>query len=115
MAQRVAVARALASRPDILLLDEPFGALDWFLRRRVIQDFEGVWLTSPPTTVLVTHDTREAVFLADRIIIMSQRPGRVIGNVEVDFPRPRPLHIFADPAYHAMCDQIDLLCAASYD
>jgi NitT/TauT family transport system ATP-binding protein len=115
MAQRVAVARALASSPEVLLLDEPFGALDWFLRRRIIQDFENAWLTFGATTILVTHETREAVFLADKIIVMSQRPGRVSATVDVDFPRPRPDDVFTDPAYHALCDHVDRLCSKAYD
>jgi NitT/TauT family transport system ATP-binding protein len=115
MAQRVSVARALASRPEVLLLDEPFGALDWFLRQQVIRDFEIAWLSSLPSTILVTHDTREAVFLADKVEIMSRRPGRIMGTLVIDLPRPRPKDIFSDPAYRALCDEADRLCARSYE
>lgn len=114
MAQRVAVARALVTQPELLLLDEPFGALDWFLRRRIIEDFEMVWLDRRPTTVLVTHETREAVFLADRIIGMSQRPGTLTWNIDINLPRPRPPETFADSEFHAMCDRIDNRIESTY-
>jgi NitT/TauT family transport system ATP-binding protein len=115
MAQRVAVARAFVSNPDILLLDEPFGALDWFLRRQVITDFEAAWLKSQATTLLVTHDVREAVFLADTIEIVSQRPGKVLASLKIHLPRPRPTDLFSDPAYRSLCDEVDALCSKSYD
>jgi len=115
MAQRVSVARALVTRPDLLLLDEPFGALDWLLRRRIIEDFANVWLDERPTTVLVTHDTREAAFLADRIVIMSKRPGRIISSLDVDFPKPRPSDVFSSGRFHDLCDLIEARCEASYE
>jgi len=115
MAQRVSVARALVSHPDILLLDEPFGALDWFLRQRILVDFQNVWLETRPTTLLVTHETREAVFLADHVVILSQRPGHIISRLAVELPRPRLIANFSDPSFHNFCDQVDSLCAGSYE
>jgi NitT/TauT family transport system ATP-binding protein len=110
MAQRVAVARALVARPEILLLDEPFGALDWLLRRHIIVDFEDVWLAEKSTTVIVTHETREAAFLADRILVFSPRPGRILATIDVPFPRPRSSNIFTTEQFHSLCDLIDEKC-----
>jgi len=97
------------------LLDEPFGALDWFLRREIITDFERVLLVSPATTILVTHETREATFLADRVLLMSPRPGTIQTSVDVDLPRPRPKGVFTSPQFHALCDKIDEQSEAGYE
>ncbi|MDB5602881.1 MAG: transporter, ATP-binding protein [Xanthobacteraceae bacterium] len=91
MQQRASLCRALIHDPSLLLLDEPFGALDMFTREELWLALQDLWLARKPTVVLVTHDLREAVFLADRVLVMSNRPGRIIADHAVDIPRPRSL------------------------
>jgi NitT/TauT family transport system ATP-binding protein len=92
MQQRASLCRALIHQPALLMLDEPFGALDMFTREDLWAALQDLWLARKPTVVLVTHDLREAVFLADRVLVMSARPGRIIVEREVDLPRPRVLN-----------------------
>jgi len=89
MRQRVALARALAQDADVLLMDEPFGALDAMTRDLLHEVLEGIWRRRNLSIVFVTHEVREAVRLGDRVVLLSSRPGRVIGEFEVDFGRPR--------------------------
>jgi NitT/TauT family transport system ATP-binding protein len=89
MQQRVAVARALAIEPDILLMDEPFSHLDAITARKLRFDLVDILAQAKPTILYVTHDLAEAVFLSDRIYMMSTRPARIFKEVEVDIPRPR--------------------------
>jgi sulfonate transport system ATP-binding protein len=89
MAQRAAIARALAPSPGVLLLDEPFGALDAFTRMRLQDAFQEIWLTNRTTAILVTHDIEEAIDLGQRVVVMTPRPGRIRRVVEIDLPYPR--------------------------
>jgi NitT/TauT family transport system ATP-binding protein len=93
MAQRVALARSLVGNPALLLLDEPFGSLDALSRERMNLDLLRIWRAQQVTAVMVTHDLQEAVFLADRVLIMSPRPGCIYSEVVVNLPRPRRLEV----------------------
>jgi NitT/TauT family transport system ATP-binding protein len=103
MQMRVSIARALTVRPEILLLDEPFGALDEVARRRLHQELQGLHAVERRTTFFVTHDVSEALFLADRAIVLSASPGRVAGEIVVPFARPRGEDLYADPDFAALC------------
>jgi sulfonate transport system ATP-binding protein len=90
MAQRAALARALVTRPSVLLLDEPFSALDALTRQSLQEELVGLWQRDRPTMVLVTHDLDEALFLADRVVVLGGQPGRIRLDLSVPLPRPRP-------------------------
>jgi NitT/TauT family transport system ATP-binding protein len=91
MKQRVAICRALIHDPPLLLMDEPFGALDTLTRDQLNVDLQGLWMRSRPTVVFVTHSITEAVFLSDRVLVMTARPGRIAEELKIDLPRPRHL------------------------
>jgi NitT/TauT family transport system ATP-binding protein len=99
MAQRVAIARALVHRPELLLLDEPFGALDALTRERLAQELLGIWQAHPVTVLMVTHSIAEAALLADEVLVMNGRPGRITDRITIDLPRPRTMAIEATAAY----------------
>jgi NitT/TauT family transport system ATP-binding protein len=103
MKQRVEIARALAANPDIIYMDEPFGALDFITRMKMRADLVRIWQTEKKTILFVTHDIEEAVQLADRIFIMSKRPASIQGIVDVDLARPRDLD---SPGYLEKRDRI---------
>ncbi len=102
MAQRVAIGRVMIQQPDILLLDEPFGALDALTREHISFDLLSMWAIKRQTVLMVTHDIREAVLLSDRVLVMGRRPGQIIQDVEVNLPRPR--HV--EDGYSEACNQI---------
>jgi NitT/TauT family transport system ATP-binding protein len=99
MQQRVGIARALANYPRVLLMDEPFGALDAQTRQMMQESLLNIWNEFGTTVLFVTHDIDEAIFLADRVLIMSASPGRIIADLKVDLPRPRLPEVTAEPAY----------------
>jgi len=110
MKQRVAIARALANDPEVLLMDEPFGALDSQTRHSMQKLLLRVWENTKKTVLFVTHDIDEAILLADRVVVMSGRPGQIKKEIRVDIPRPRTMDIVMEPSFIAMKREIlDLL------
>ncbi len=101
MAQRVALGRVLVQNPSLLLLDEPFGALDALTREQVSQDLMRIWWGRKQTVLMVTHDIHEAVFLSDRVIVMSHRPGRIVADISIDLARPRSINTTYGAAFAA--------------
>jgi NitT/TauT family transport system ATP-binding protein len=106
MQQRAAISRALVSDPRILLMDEPFGALDAMTREQMNLDLQHIWSESGKTVVLITHSIPEAVFLADRVVVMTARPGKIARIVDVNLPRPRSLDVMGDPEFGRLTSEI---------
>ncbi|MEO9652638.1 MAG: ABC transporter ATP-binding protein [Roseobacter sp.] len=106
MMQRANLCRALVHDPDLLLLDEPFGALDQFTREELWQTLQDLWLNRKSTVLLVTHDLREAAYLANRVCVMSARPGRILEDRKAEFARPRPIGVTFEPAFIQMVQDL---------
>jgi len=106
MMQRTNLCRALIHEPDLLLLDEPFGALDQFTREELWQTLQDLWIERRPTVILVTHDLHEAAYLASRICVMSPRPGRIVDDSAVDFARPRHIDLVFEPDFVSLVQRL---------
>jgi NitT/TauT family transport system ATP-binding protein len=106
MQQRVSIARALVHDPSILLMDEPFGALDAMTREQMNLDLAQIWAGSGKTIMMITHSISEAVLLGERVVVMSPRPGRITDVIDIDLPRPRDLGITATPAFGVYAERV---------
>ena len=111
MLQRASLCRALVHDPELLLLDEPFGALDQFTREELWDIMQALWMAKKPTVLLVTHDLRESAYLANRICVMSSRPGRILETRAVPFDRPRTLESSYSPDFAALVQQLRMRIA----
>ena len=106
MRQRVSIARALIHQPSLLLMDEPLGALDAITRTQIRHDLELLWLETRKTVLFITHSVEEAVGLSDRVLVMSPNPGRIVEEIVIDLPRPRPAHLGEYPTFNAYAERI---------
>jgi NitT/TauT family transport system ATP-binding protein len=113
MQMRASIARALATRPNLLLMDEPFGALDEFTRQRLDDELLALWRSRGFTVLFVTHSIVEAVYLSTRIAVMASHPGRVIADIAIDEPHPRSDAFRLSPAFAAHCRALSELVAAA--
>ncbi|HEY7244624.1 MAG TPA: ABC transporter ATP-binding protein [Xanthobacteraceae bacterium] len=113
MLQRASLCRALVHEPQLLMLDEPFGALDQFTREELWGIMQSLWIKMRPTVLLVTHDLKEAAYLADRICVMRARPGQIINDAEVPFARPRTIELSYSPGFVSLTQRLRELIVAA--
>jgi len=106
MQQRVAIARSLVHDPSVLLMDEPFAALDALTRELMMLELQRIWMLTGRTIVFITHSIPEAVFLSDRIVVLSPRPGRVVEDMTIGLPRPRDFKTMGTPAFGDICNRL---------
>lgn len=106
MQQRVGIARSLIHDPALLLMDEPFAALDAMTREHMMLELQSLWQRAHKSVLFITHSIPESVFLADRVIVLSGRPGKVIKTVPIDLPRPRAIETMADPEFGRYCNEL---------
>ena len=106
MQQRVGLCRALIHDPDLLIMDEPFGALDAMTREQMNAELQRIWIERRKTVLFITHSISEAVYLADRVLVMSPRPGRIVGEIAVDLPRPRTVETTELPAFTQLTREV---------
>ena len=106
MRQRVSIARALVHQPSVLLMDEPFGALDAITRTQIRHDLELLWMETRKTVLFITHSIEEAIGLSDRVLVMSPNPGRIVDEIAIDLPRPRPAVLGEDASFNTYAERI---------
>jgi NitT/TauT family transport system ATP-binding protein len=103
MQQRVGIARGLIHNPDLLLMDEPFSALDTMTRDHMSLELQRIWMARKTSAIFITHSISEAVFLSDRVLVMSARPGTIVEDIKIDLPRPRTLETMASAEFAEYC------------
>jgi NitT/TauT family transport system ATP-binding protein len=113
MQQRVAICRALVHGPSLLLMDEPFGALDALTREQMNMELQRIWMETRKTVLFITHSITESVLLGDRVVVMTPRPGRIMEIVPVPLPRPRDFSVMRMPEFHTACDRVRELMNAA--
>lgn len=106
MQQRVSISRALLTKPKVLLMDEPFGAIDALTREQMNRDLNSIWVESNITAMLITHSIPEAVYLGQKVVVMGAKPGRVLDIINVDLPRSRPLSVLASKEFSEICSRV---------
>jgi len=113
MQQRVGICRALVHSPQLLIMDEPFGALDAMTREQMMIELQRIWMDQKTTILFITHSLSEAIFLSDRVLVMGPRPGRVVGEFTIDIPRPRRIRDERSPAFAGYADRVRACLEAS--
>jgi len=112
MQQRVGIARGFMHDPQLLLMDEPFAALDAMTREHMTDELQSMWMQSGKSVLFITHSIPEAVYLADRVVVLSERPGTVVDVIEVPIPRPRTLETLSSPEFTSICNRLRMFFRA---